>query len=401
MRFLITAAVVRAAFVGGFTTRFQKLPSSKLFSLSSASSSLQSDRITLDTEGDATGQRSRDKLTRSLFGVIPGSRHSECGYLLSPRSNVVVDSPEDQFAAIEDAEAQHGMPWDESIDPKSPLLYMHFWKWQMEFMRDTLTNLKVVEIDEDFCYNENLKKKARIVNLSFQSDEYRKIRMTYYDAGESCQVFNSVWYPDARYNLPVLGIDLLAFNRKRHLCIVDYQPIHAEEDEHALAYEKRVMAGIKKDYPSINGKMSSKFYDETQFFSQQMLFARFEDESIVEKEVLPAFERYVTSHVALVKECDIVADNSLKGRMEVLERQAAYDTYSAERDPATGLFAAMFGKEWADNFVFDFLFSMSERRSDNRESRSQGVGKCSQEQRRPSESQGNQRTVRSVLQSSR
>jgi hypothetical protein len=46
----------------------------------------------------------------------------------------------------------------------------------------------------------------------------------------------------------------------------------------------------------------------------------------------------------------------------VLERHAAYDTYSAERDPATGLFATMFGKEWADDFVFDFLFSLSERK---------------------------------------
>ena len=45
----------------------------------------------------------------------------------------------------------------------------------------------------------------------------------------------------------------------------------------------------------------------------------------------------------------------------VLDRQKAYDTYSAERDPATGLFAAMFGKDWADGFVYDFLFSLAER----------------------------------------
>ena len=46
----------------------------------------------------------------------------------------------------------------------------------------------------------------------------------------------------------------------------------------------------------------------------------------------------------------------------VLERQKEYDTYSAERDPATGLFAAMYGSEWAGDFVHDFLFSMSERK---------------------------------------
>jgi hypothetical protein len=46
---------------------------------------------------------------------------------------------------------------------------------------------------------------------------------------------------------------------------------------------------------------------------------------------------------------------------KTLERQKAYDTYSAERDPATGLFAAMFGGAWAGDFVHNFLFSMSER----------------------------------------
>jgi len=38
----------------------------------------------------------------------------------------------------------------------------------------------------------------------------------------------------------------------------------------------------------------------------------------------------------------------------------AYDAYSADRDPATGLFTAMFGGEWANDFVHNFLFSLSQ-----------------------------------------
>merc|ERR1719223_2342973 len=103
--------------------------------------------------------------------------------------------------------------------------------------------------------------------------------------------------------------------------------------------------------------MSSKFYDETQFFSEQMLFARFENEEVVADDLFPAFQRYVKLHNRLVREVDADED----GMEAVLDRQRAYDTYSAERDPATGLFAAMFGKDWADDYVFDFLFSLSER----------------------------------------
>lgn len=262
---------------------------------------------------------------------------------------------------VHEAEAAHGMPWSDTIgssDKEEPLLYMPFWEWQLDFMKKSLTNLRSDDSSlSDFGHKANLDKKARIVSQCYKSDEYRKIRMTYYDAGDNTQVFNSVWYPDPKYNLPVLGIDLLSFNRKKYLAIVDFQPLYENEEDHATTFEHR-LAPIKEQYESLKGKMSSKFYDETQFFSQEMLFARFEDEAVVFDDLFPAFKRYVMMHNRLIKETTPDAE----GADSVLERQRAYDTYSAERDPATGLFAAMFGKEWADNYVFDFLFSMSERK---------------------------------------
>ena len=273
-----------------------------------------------------------------------------------------VESLKKRTLSVREAEAEHGMPWKSSIDPKvqDELLYMPFWEWQMGFMEENLTDLEVVECknekNTDFSFNENEKKKARIVNVCFKSKEYRKIRMTYYDAGDSTQVFNAVWYPDPKYNLPVLGIDLLAFNRKKYLAIVDFQPIHDDEKDHAATYE-HLLEPIKEQYDSLKGRMSSKFYDETQHFSEQMLFARFDDEDVVSRDLFPAFQAYVETHVDLIKSTEANADEVDM----VLEKTKAYDTYSADRDPATGLFAAMYGKEWAEDFVHDFLFSMSER----------------------------------------
>lgn len=305
-------------------------------------SAIESPTLLKDTEGDVIDFASRRKLEAAL----------------KPR---ILSHPEQ--VSIEEAQTVQGMPWTSSIDPalgEDALLYMPFWEWQMDFMKDQLSDLRVEPTtfdDIDFSFNENTKKKARIVNLNFSSKEYRKIRMTYYDAGDQTQVFNSVWYPAPEYNLPVLGVDLLAFNRKKYLAIVDFQPIHKEEAHHAQTFE-HILKPIKEKYESLKGRMSSKFYDETQFFSQQMLFARFEDEQVVSKDLLPAFQQYVKTHLDLIKSTS--PDPSLKHK--VLERQQAYDTYSAERDPATGLFAAMFGKEWADGFVFDFLFSLSEKK---------------------------------------
>jgi len=269
---------------------------------------------------------------------------------------------------IEEAEEAHGMPWGESIaGPDAALIYMPFWEWQLSFMKENLTNLRVLECSargsasfgsstEDLSYVENKEKKSRLVNLCFASDEYRKIRMTYYDAGESCQVFNSVFYPHEDHNLPILGIDILSFNRKKFLAIVDFQPLYQDEDLHDATYEDSILEPIREQYENLKGKMSSKFYDETQFFSKQMLFSRFEKEQIITEELYPAFQEYVSAHLKMVRHTERNADTAAI----VKERQIAYDTYSAQRDPATGLFAAMFGKEWADKFVHGFLFSQSE-----------------------------------------
>ena len=308
-------------------------------------SKAQAPVLTMDTEGDFIDAATRSKLEETLR--------------ISLESKVQAAHAVDPIRA---AEAEHGMPWKDSIDPKvtdDELLYMPFWNWQMKFMKENLTNLKVEECTDgktDFSFNVNQKKKARIVNLNFSCDEYSKIRMTYYDAGENTQVFNSVWYPDPKYNLPVLGIDLLAFNRKKYLAIVDFQPLHENEDDHAATYE-HILKPIKEEYDSLKGRMSSKFYDETQFFSQEMLFARFDDEAIVNNDLAPAFQEYVKTHLELVRS----TKPSPETVDHVLERQKEYDIYSAERDPATGLFAAMFGGEWAADFVHNFLFSRSTR----------------------------------------
>mmetsp|Transcript_24269 Transcript_24269/g.41423 ORF Transcript_24269/g.41423 Transcript_24269/m.41423 type:complete len:402 (-) Transcript_24269:93-1298(-) len=270
--------------------------------------------------------------------------------------------------SMEEAAAQNGMPWDTTIgrtDEENPLLYMPFWEWQLEFMQDSLSNLHPIDCstlsDTDVTFKENKEKRARIVNQCYASDEYRKIRMTYYDAGDSVQVFNSVWYPDPKYNLPVLGIDILSFNRKKYLAIVDFQPLHEDEDDHATTYE-HILQPIKEKYDNLKGRMSSKFYDETQFFSKEMLFARFEDGKIVDNDLLPAFKSYVKTHLNLVQSTP--PSTNPQDVQAVFDRQRAYDTYSADRDPAAGLFAAMFGKQWAEDFIYDFLFSLGERSED-------------------------------------
>ena len=168
---------------------------------------------------------------------------------------------------------------------------------QIQFMEENLTDLEVVTLPSDFSYKENDDGTARIFNMCLKSKEYRKIRLTYYDVGKECQVFNSLWYPDVSQhdaNLPVLGVDLLSFNdRKRNLAVVDFQPVipvpicknndnncsnsspATDPDNKAVhaippLIEKK-LSFLRRKYPSLHGHMSKRFYDENQFFSKQML----------------------------------------------------------------------------------------------------------------------------------
>lgn len=251
------------------------------------------------------------------------------------------------------------MPWKDSMQPEEQrLTFMKFWEHQLYVMEASLTNLKKLPVanhDESMDFTFNHQKNARIVNFALQSEEFRKIRMTYYDAGVQCQVFNALFYPNPKYNLPLLGIDLLQFNGgKKHLAVIDFQPIQVTEEEHACKYEHLIQP-IRDSYPSLKGKMSKRWFDEKQFFSNQMLFARFEDPETIERDLWPAFQQYLQVYLDLIEETPVNTDNMDK----VMNRQAAYDIYSAERDPAMHLFKAKFGEQWADSYVHEFLFDQS------------------------------------------
>jgi hypothetical protein len=192
----------------------------------------------------------------------------------SPQDAIRYSSGQPISSLAEDVEGLYGMPWKSSIDLQythDSLFYMPFWEWQIGFLQENLTNLRLIPTvdrtkrQNDLTYVENSKKNKRMITLCFESDEYRLIRMTYLDAGVAVQVFTSLFYP--RVNIPVLGIDFLQFNNQtRHLTVVDMQPIHPSEDGHDTKYT-HLLEPIRNRYPSLQNRMSKAFYDENQFIT--------------------------------------------------------------------------------------------------------------------------------------
>jgi len=93
----------------------------------------------------------------------------------------------------------------------------------------------------------------------------------------------------------VLGIDFLQFNNQtRHLTVVDMQPIQAAEEEHDMMYT-HLLEPIRSAYPSLPHQISTRFYNENQFFLRQMLLGWGEDgPAYVWDDLFPAYKQYVT-----------------------------------------------------------------------------------------------------------
>jgi 15,16-dihydrobiliverdin:ferredoxin oxidoreductase len=192
---------------------------------------------------------------------------------------------------------------------------------------------------------------ASIHSWCYECPELRKIRYTYIDAGESAQIFNCVIYPHPRYDLPLLGIDFLSFGKVKNLIVMDFQPLF--QDELYQARYIRPLQSLHEAYPDLAQDLEMKFYDANQYFSKYLLFAK-TDPDTVSTRVFSAFKDYLNLYWQLLDQAAPLTD--LSDIQRIVKAQKDYDQYSADRDPASGLFSSYFGHAWSERFLYEFLF---------------------------------------------
>ncbi len=195
------------------------------------------------------------------------------------------------------------------------------------------------------------KNPATIQSWCYQCEQIRKARYSYIDAGETAQVFNSVIYPGHQYDIPLLGVDFLSFGKKKILVVMDFQPLF--RDRAYLDKYIEPMKDIRDKYNELAQDLEMKFYDANQYFSKYLLFAKLDSETVVNS-LFPAFQEYLALYWQMLAEAKpLTKPEEIK---RIVEAQKQYDQYSAERDPAHGLFSSYFGAEWSEKFLYEFLF---------------------------------------------
>ena len=199
--------------------------------------------------------------------------------------------------------------------------------------------------------SERGKNPATIQSWCYQSEQLRKIRYSYIDAGETAQVFNSVIYPAHHYDIPLLGVDFLSFGKKKILIVMDFQPLF--RDRAYIDKYIEPMREIRDKYNELAQDLEMKFYDANQYFSKYLLFAKLDSETVVNR-LFPAFQEYLDLYWQMLANAEPLTNS--EDIQRIVEAQKHYDQYSAERDPAHGLFSSYFGAEWSEKFLYEFLF---------------------------------------------
>ncbi|MEO0532463.1 MAG: 15,16-dihydrobiliverdin:ferredoxin oxidoreductase [Cyanobacteria bacterium P01_A01_bin.123] len=226
----------------------------------------------------------------------------------------------------------------------------------LKYLEDSLNqrfSLSSRSIPEGLAHrvSERGRSPATIQSWCCQCTEFRKIRYTYIDAGTTSQIFNSVIYPSHQFELPLLGIDFLSFGQVKNLIVMDFQPLFQDQ-----AYLERYIYPLKvlhDQYPDLCQGLEMKFYDANQYFSQYLLFAKTDAETVSTR-VFEAFKDYLELYWQMVDAAEPLTEPDAIQR--VVQAQKDYDQYSVERDPASGLFSSYFGHDWSERFLHEFLF---------------------------------------------
>jgi 15,16-dihydrobiliverdin:ferredoxin oxidoreductase len=116
------------------------------------------------------------------------------------------------------------------------------------------------------------------------------------------------------------------------------------------------MGFLREKYDDLAQDLEMKFYDANRYFSKNLLFAKTNPDSIHQR-LFPAYKEYLQLYWQLVEKAEPLSTS--KEIEIIIEAQKDYDRYSAERDPAHGLFSSYFGNEWAHRFLHEFLFEDS------------------------------------------
>ena len=242
-------------------------------------------------------------------------------------------------------------------------IYAPFWDYAAKCLQDRLgADLSSYPIPDGYERKEASMGKGKreatawTQSYGYQTTKLRQIRAALVNGGPNIQVLNFVIFPHMNFDLPFLGLDLVTLPGG-HLIAIDMQPLFQTEE-----YQRKYAAPCTDIFEKHvkNLPWGGDFPEEAKaYFSPNFLWTRPQEDQVVQTHVFEAFKDYLNRYLDLVEAAQPETDP--KKLEEIATRQMAYLKYRAEKDPARGMFTRMYGPEWTETYIHEFLFDLEEK----------------------------------------
>ncbi|CAM9247751.1 unnamed protein product [Scytosiphon promiscuus] len=257
------------------------------------------------------------------------------------------------------------LPWTESLASGGPLFYSSLLRWQASALQVGLglDRLCVPRRMDTVC---NPDKQSRVRNLVYAGERVRKVRMSYLDT-PGMQVYSSVAYSAPGHDFPLLSLSAMAMGSHVRVLALDLQPLFPG-GEYAAKYAdaNAKLKAIRDKYPQMGQELVRDYYKGSPFFSDNMMYARWgpeeEASGFMEEVVMPAFQECIQVYVDIVNNAP-ASTTECPSEQAVLERQAEFDRFHAEREQVRPVLTSNFGASFAETYVSEFLFPYGSRNS--------------------------------------
>ncbi len=184
----------------------------------------------------------------------------------------------------------------------------------------------------------NLKKNhLSLKSYICDSERCHKIRFCKFEVESKFYAESLVIYPDFHYETPIFGTEYLKIGSKRYFGAIDFHPI--TDNKKYLKF-----LDIFPDKKEIR----TNVYDLNKFFSEK-LWVRRETEDFYDE-----YQIMLKCFLHQYKKCLYSEEKNI---ITFEQQQNEYNSYMKTNDPAYGILKSYFNKDFADEYINNFLFS--------------------------------------------
>lgn len=184
---------------------------------------------------------------------------------------------------------------------------------------------------------------AILKSLSWVSENTRRGRLCNLDIPGKFFAETLVIYPRSNSELPIFGTEYLRIGDHKFFGAVDFHPLSQEP-----GYLERYIGRYLGDFPRRQIE-NSKFYDLSQFFSEKFW---------IEKSGEDFYPEYLEVVEAYMRQYELMLRND-RSDVDMLKSHIEYDQHMSQNDPAHGILKAYFSESFADFYIQDFLFNLT------------------------------------------